>query len=169
MNQSLDLNSLIREVPEFPIPGVLFRDISPLLANAEAFHLACIKLIENVDLNNIDIFAGIESRGFIFASYLAGLKKKGFLPIRKAGKLPPPVESESYKLEYGTATLEVAHGQQRIMILDDVLATGGTLEASIRLCNKAGYQVQAVAVLINLTSLNKMKFNGSPIHSVLKY
>jgi adenine phosphoribosyltransferase len=165
----MELKSFVQDVPDFPIPGVLFRDISPLLADAKAFNFACTQLISGVDLNRIDLFAGIESRGFIFASYLAALYQKGFLPLRKAGKLPPPVASETYQLEYGAATLETAHGQKRIMILDDVLATGGTLQASIRLCEKAGYQVETVAVLINITKLNKIKFNSKEIHSVIRY
>ena len=165
----MELKSYIRDVPDFPIPGILFRDITPLLTDAKALQFACQQLVATVDLDQIDVFVGIESRGFIFASYLAALYKKGFLPLRKAGKLPPPVISESYNLEYGTATLETCQGKQRIMILDDVLATGGTLEASIKLCQKAGYHVEAVAVLINLTNLNKMKFNKKDIHSVIKY
>ncbi len=165
----MELKSFIRDIPDFPIPGVLFRDVSPLLTDAEAFKFACTQLIANVDIEKIDLFAGIESRGFIFASYLAAQCNKGFMPLRKAGKLPPPVVSETYQLEYGTATLEANRGQQRIMILDDVLATGGTLEASIKLCQKAGYQVEDVAVLINITGLNKMKFKGRDIHSVIQY
>ncbi len=165
----MELKSFIRDVPGFPIPEVVFRDVSPLLADASAFKFACTQLVAKVDLEKVDLFAGIESRGFIFASYLAALYQKGFMPLRKAGKLPPPVVSESYKLEYGTATLEANQGKQRIMILDDVLATGGTLEASIKLCQKAGYHVEGVAVLINITALNKIKFKGRDVHSVIQY
>lgn len=165
----MNLKSLIRDVPNFPVDGVLFRDISPLLTDAEAFHKAALGLVAGIDTSKIELFAGIESRGFIFASYLASHFKKGFLPLRKAGKLPPPVAAESYALEYGHATLEANHGQHRIMILDDVLATGGTLAAAISLCEKAGYSVEAVAVLINLTFLNQMQFKGRPVHSVIQY
>lgn len=165
----MELKSFIRDIPNFPIEGVMFRDISPLLANADAFHAAALSLVDGIDIQKIELFAGIESRGFIFASYLAAHFRKGFLPLRKAGKLPPPVAQESYALEYGHATLEAAHGQHRIMILDDVLATGGTLAAAITLCEKAGYTVEMVAVLINLTFLNQMKFKGNNVHSVIQY
>ncbi len=94
---------------------------------------------------------------------------KGFVPLRKAGKLPPPVESLSYELEYGKATLEMRAGQGRVLVVDDVLATGGTLAAAIALCGRAGYEVVNVSVLINLENLNSLSFGGKPIHSVLRY
>lgn len=169
----MNYKSLIRDVPDFPISGVLFRDVSPLLQNAEAFSNVASDFANMLDLKNVDLFVGIESRGFIFAAQLAGKYNKGFLPLRKAGKLPPPVIQKSYALEYGQATLEIApvNSQKKlnVVICDDVLATGGTLSASIELCEKAGYEVQDVLVLINLTFLNKMKFKNQPIKSLISY
>lgn len=165
----MDLKSLIRDVPNFPQAGVLFRDVSPLLKNPEAMNLVANQFAEKFDLKNVDIFAGIESRGFIFAMLLAAKFHKGFLPIRKAGKLPPPVESQSYSLEYGSATIELNPGSGRIIILDDVLATGGTLQAAIQVSKSAGYEVKDVGVLIDLTFLNQMKFNDQKVKSIIQY
>lgn len=122
-----------------------------------------------MDLRIVDAFVGIESRGFILASILASHFRKGFIPLRKAGKLPPPVVAESYELEYGNATLEMAPGTGRVVILDDVLATGGTLMAAINICKKAGYEVENVGVLVNLTFLNEMQFRGQPVISLIQY
>lgn len=165
----MNLNALVRDVPDFPTAGVLFRDISPLLKNPEALEYVAHKMVEGVDLGEIEYFAGIESRGFILAMLLASKHHKGFLPIRKAGKLPPPVLQTSYELEYGKATIELSPGSGKIMIVDDVLATGGTLQAAIDLSTQAGYKVQNVAVLINLSFLNKMKFKDRSIPAVLEY
>lgn len=165
----MHLKTLIRDIPDFPKPGVLFRDISPLLANPEALTLIAKDFVKNVDLSDVDYFAGIESRGFILAMLLASHHKKGFLPIRKAGKLPPPVVGQSYSLEYGQATIEMNPGSGRIMIVDDVLATGGTLQAAIDISAKAGYHVEQVGVLINLTFLNQMKFKGKEVFSLIQY
>lgn len=160
---------MINTVPDFPKAGVLFRDISPVLQNPAALEFIAYKLVERVDLKNVDSFAGIESRGFILAMLLASTHKKGFVAIRKAGKLPPPVFQKSYTLEYGQATLEIAPGTGRVMVVDDVLATGGTLEAAMNLCEQAGYDVEELGVLINLTFLNQMKFKGREVFSVLQY
>lgn len=167
----MNYKSLIRDVPDFPIKGVLFRDVSPLLQDAEAFASVGHGFAKLIDLNSVDCFVGIESRGFIFAAGLAAQFNKGFLPLRKAGKLPPPVFKKSYALEYGEATLEMAPASKpaRVVVCDDVLATGGTLRASIELCEKAGYQVADILVLINLTFLNDMKFNNEPIKSLIQY
>ncbi|MBC7369928.1 MAG: adenine phosphoribosyltransferase [Bdellovibrionaceae bacterium] len=165
----MNLKSLIRDVPDFPSAGILFRDISPLLKNPEAMDLVAHKLVEQMDLSNVDYFAGIESRGFILAMLLAATFKKGFMPIRKAGKLPPPVLKVDYTLEYGNASIELPPGQGRIAIIDDVLATGGTLNAAIDLSQLAGYQVEHVAVLINLKFLNELKFRGKEVPSVIEY
>jgi adenine phosphoribosyltransferase len=165
----MDLKSKIHNVPDFPKPGILFRDVTPLLKDPEALLYIAENLVKHVDLNKVDYFAGIESRGFIFASLLASHHKKGFLPIRKAGKLPPPVIKKSYALEYGEATIELAPGHGKIVILDDVLATGGTLQAAIELSQKAGYIVEDVAVLIDLPFLNQMRFKGKPISSLIQY
>lgn len=167
----MNYKSLIREVPDFPIAGVLFRDVSPLLQNAEAFSKMAHDFEKLIDLNNVDLFVGIESRGFIFAALMAAKFSKGFLPLRKAGKLPQPVLAESYDLEYGKATLEIAPAskRQKVIIFDDVLATGGTLKASVSLCEKAGYEVVDLLVLINLTFLNQMTFKNEPIKSLVQY
>ncbi|MFP5518685.1 MAG: adenine phosphoribosyltransferase [Bdellovibrionia bacterium] len=165
----MDLKKLIRDVPDFPQPGVLFRDMSPLLKSPEALSFVSTELVKPFDLSKVDYFAGIESRGFILAAHLAATHRKGFLPIRKAGKLPPPTERVSYDLEYGQATIELPYGSGRVVIVDDVLATGGTLAAGIELAQKAGYSVEQVAVLVNLTFLNSMTFKGQPIRSLIQY
>lgn len=162
---------LIRDVPDFPIPGVLFRDVSPLLQDAAVFKQVAMDFSKLINLDEVDLFVGIEARGFIFATLMAAHFNKGFLPLRKAGKLPPPTFRESYKLEYGEATLEMAPAAkpQRVIVCDDVLATGGTLKASISLCEKAGYKVSDILVLINLTFLNEMKFKAEPVKSLIQY
>ncbi len=167
----MNYKELIRDVPNFPIAGVLFRDVSPLLQNAEAFAKVAQDFSALVDLKKVDLFVGIEARGFIFAAQMAAKFGKGFLPVRKAGKLPPPVFQESYSLEYGSSTLEItpAFKKMNVIICDDVLATGGTLKASINLCEKAGYHVSDLLVLINLTFLNEMKFQGRLVNSLVQY
>lgn len=167
----MNYKSLIRDVQDFPVLGVLFRDVSPLLQDAEAFSQVALGFSKLIDLSKVDLFMGIESRGFIFAAQMAAKFNKGFLPLRKAGKLPPPVIQQSYKLEYGEATLELAPASKphRVVICDDVLATGGTLKAATELCLKAGYQVEDILVLINLTFLNQMKFKDTPVKSLIQY
>lgn len=162
---------LIRDVADFPIPGVLFRDVTPMLQDASAFREVTEDFGKLINLDEVDVFVGIESRGFIFATALANHFNKGFLPLRKAGKLPPPTIKESYKLEYGEATLEIAPTAKplRAVVVDDVLATGGTLKASVSLCERAGYKVSDILVLINLTFLNDMKFKNEPVKSLIKY
>ncbi len=167
----MNYKNLIRDVPDFPIQGVLFRDVSPLLQNSEAFSAVAQDFAKQIDLAQVDLFVGIESRGFIFAAMLAAKFNKGFLPLRKAGKLPPPVLQESYALEYGQATLEIAPTatKKRVIICDDVLATGGTLRAAITLCKKAGYEIEDVLVLIDLPFLNRMTFKNRKIKSLIQY
>lgn len=165
----MQLQTFIREVPDFPIPGVLFRDISPILESPQALNFVLDRMVAHVDLADIDLIVGIESRGFILGAALGARFGKGFVPLRKAGKLPPPVEALSYELEYGKATLEMRAGHGRVLVVDDVLATGGTLDAAILLCRRAGYEVVDVSVLINLEKLNSMRFNGELVHAVLTY
>lgn len=165
----MDLKKLIRDVPDFPQKGILFRDMTPLLQTPEALQFVSQNIVNKTDLSKVDYFAGIESRGFILAAHLAATHNKGFLPIRKAGKLPPPTKQVSYDLEYGKATIELPLGAGRLMIVDDVLATGGTLQAAIDLSIAAGYQVESVAVLVNLTFLNQMKFKNSEVFSLVQY
>ncbi len=169
--RSMDYKKLIHDVPDFPIQGVLFRDVTPLLQNAEAFSQVADDFSKLIDLKTVDLFVGIEARGFIFAAQMAAKFNKGFLPLRKAGKLPPPVHQESYDLEYGKATLEMAPAAKKfnVIICDDVLATGGTLKAAMSLCQKSGYHVQDILVLINLTFLNTMQFNDQIVKSLVQY
>ncbi|MFA5584062.1 MAG: adenine phosphoribosyltransferase [Bacteriovoracaceae bacterium] len=159
----------IRSVPDFPKPGVVFKDISPLLTNH--FDKVTEALCEGIDWNEVDAVVGIESRGFILGAAMAQLKGKGFIPMRKKGKLPPPVIGESYELEYGTDTLELIVNDRplNVVLVDDVLATGGTLKAAIKLCENNNLKVKKLSLLINLTFLNKFKEEGYPLHSVLNY
>lgn len=167
----MNYKSLVRDIPDFPIPGVLFRDVTPLLQDAQAFGSVAQDFSKMINLDQVDLFVGIESRGFIFAAQLAAKFNKGFVFLRKAGKIPPPFLQKSYDLEYGKATLEMAPAVKpaRVVICDDVLATGGTLKASIELCEQAGYKIEDVLVLINLTFLNQMKFKNEPIKSLIQY
>ncbi len=165
----MNLKKYIREIPDFPKPGILFRDISPLLADPLKLEFIAEAFVKDINLEKVDCFAGIESRGFILAMLLSAHFNKGFIPIRKAGKLPPPVVAEGYALEYGEATIEMQHGNQRIVIIDDVLATGGTLQAAINVAQRAGFEVVEVAVLINLKALNTMTFKGAPVKNLIEY
>lgn len=164
----MNLMNYIKETPNFPKEGILFRDITPLLSSPEALDYLAVKWLSNYDLSHVDYFAGIESRGFILAMLLAAKSKKGFLPIRKAGKLPPPTVKKQYKLEYGEAAIEMAPGRGNVIVIDDVLATGGTLEAALHVTSAAGYEVTDVGVLINLTQLNNYEFNGKKIKSIIE-
>jgi adenine phosphoribosyltransferase len=146
-----DLKQFVVDIPDFPKPGILFRDISPLLRRHFAATIESVeRLFSEPEWDAIDAVAGIESRGFILASALAERRGKGFVPIRKKGKLPPPVVDIAYDLEYGTGVLEMQAGQGRLLLVDDVLATGGTLAASMVLSRQAGYVVQGVGVLIDI-------------------
>lgn len=157
-------------VPDFPKKGVMFRDITPLLESNVNFNEALDAMIKGVDMKKVDLIAGIESRGFILGAALAIKTGKGFVPIRKKGKLPPPFESHSYKLEYGEDTIEMKKGKGRVLLIDDVLATGGTLAAAIALSEKAGYGVNDVSVLIDLKYLNDFKWGGARrVRSVIQY
>jgi adenine phosphoribosyltransferase len=144
----------LRDVPDFPLPGVLFKDITPLLADADAFAVAMEALANHVRAaGHVDLIAGIEARGFIIAAALGVLLDRGMVPVRKAGKLPPPTHRLAYDLEYGSAEIEVPVGLldgKRTFVVDDVLATGGTLRASIELIERAGGEVAGVAVLVEL-------------------
>ena len=146
-----ELKQFVVDIPDFPQPGILFRDISPLLRRHFAATIESIeRLFSEAEWDAVDAVAGIESRGFILASALAERRSKGFVPIRKKGKLPPPVVDIAYDLEYGTGVLEMQAGQGRLLLVDDVLATGGTLAASMVLSRQAGYVVQGIGVLIDI-------------------
>jgi adenine phosphoribosyltransferase len=151
------IGGLLRDVPDFPTSGVLFKDITPLLADPVAFGRCVDALAEAPGAAGADLIAGVEARGFIVAAALGRAVGAGVLPVRKAGKLPPPTLSASYLLEYGTAEIEVPAGQlegRRVYLVDDVLATGGTLAASADLLGRAGAQVLGLGVLIELGFLN---------------
>ncbi len=170
----LDLYAYIRLIPDFPKPGIQFRDITPLLASAEAFRAAIGQLAEHYRTAKIDVVAAAEARGFIFAAPLALELGVGFVPIRKPGKLPFNTHSFDYQLEYGNDALEihidgVAPGQH-VLVVDDLLATGGTVEACCRLIEKAGAHVAGCAFLIELSSLGgARRIAPFEAFSLLKY
>jgi len=149
--------SRLRDVPDFPHPGVMFKDIAPLLADGAAFG-ECIDVLADLPAAyEADLIAGIEARGFVVAAALARAVEAGVVPVRKAGKLPPPTVSASYDLEYGSAEIEVPLGLlegKQVYLVDDVLATGGTLQATIALLISAGATVTGVGVLVELSFLH---------------
>jgi adenine phosphoribosyltransferase len=145
------LGRYVRKVPDFPVTGVLFHDIAPLLRDHfEESIEALAGLLEQREWDDIEVVAGIESRGFILGAALAQRMHKGFVTVRKAGKLPPPTLNCGYELEYGSGMLEMAAGSGRLLLVDDVLATGGTLRAAADLASFAGYRVSQLLVLIGL-------------------
>ena len=164
-----ELEKNLRQVADFPKPGICFLDMSPILADGALFASVIHHLCEPYRGQKIDKIVAIESRGFILGAAIAGRFAKGFIPLRKAGKLPPPVVSQSYALEYGNATLEMRHGTGKVVVIDDVLATGGTLDAGLQLCQRAGYEPIGAAVLIDLRFLNEYRFKGARIPSVIQY
>ena len=146
-----DLKQAIRNVPDFPQPGILFRDIAPLLRDHfDATLQAMDDLLTPQEWDAVDALAGIESRGFILGAALAVRRRKGFVLVRKQGKLPPPVVDVAYDLEYGSGVLEMQKGQGSVVLVDDVLATGGTMSAAADLCDRAGYQLKGLLALIDL-------------------
>ena len=161
---------VIRDVPDFPLPGILFRDISPLLREHFAETLDALDgLLSETEWASIDALAGIESRGFILGAALAARRGKGFVLVRKQGKLPPPVVRVAYDLEYGSNVLEIQRGSGRLLLIDDVLATGGTLSASAELCVSAGYEVSALMVLIDLKILADYHWRELAVRTVVSY
>jgi adenine phosphoribosyltransferase len=164
------LKQAINNVPDFPRPGILFRDISPLLRNHfEATVQALDALLTEQEWSGIDALAGVESRGFILGAALALRRGKGFVLIRKQGKLPPPVVDVAYDLEYGSGVLEMQRGEGRLMLIDDVLATGGTMTAAADVCVRAGYQLQALAVLIDLNIIKDYSWQRLKLRAVINY
>jgi len=169
-----DLKTKIRHIPDFPKAGILFYDITTLLQDPEGFRAAIDSLALPFKDQGIEIVVGIESRGFIFGATLADRIGAGFSPVRKRGKLPSSCVSAHYDLEYGTDTLEIHDDAvkkgQRVLIVDDLLATGGTAHAATDLVKQLGGQVHALAFLIELVALNgRAKLPGETIHSVLQY
>jgi adenine phosphoribosyltransferase len=166
---------LVRDVPDFPRPGIMFKDITPLLADAAAFAQCIDALCAPWRGQGIGAVCGIESRGFIFGAAMAQALNAGFVPLRKAGKLPPPVVGMDYGLEYGLDRLEIgteaiAPGE-RVIIVDDVLATGGTLDAGRRLVERLGAEVMGASVAIELGGLNgRARWGGTaPLHALVTY
>ncbi|MCI5050096.1 MAG: adenine phosphoribosyltransferase [Rickettsiales bacterium] len=164
------LKAYIQDVPDFPKPGVTFRDITPLLAEKFTETIEQMAaLFDDAMWDETCTVAGVDARGFLFASALAMHKHKRVAIIRKAGKLPPPVVSTSYELEYGEDTLQMKPGTGNVILIDDVLATGGTLQASADLCKQAGYNVIALATVIDLRFLNDFSWNGLKVRSIVQY
>ena len=170
MSTVVQLKTLVRDVPDFPYIGILFRDITPMLrTHFGAVIDALDALFSDRDWQQVDAVCGIESRGFILAAALAQKRGKGFVPIRKKGKLPPPVVDVAYTLEYGTGFLEMQPGAGTLLLIDDVLATGGTLSAANELSERAGYGVYAAGVLIDLKLEAAVVFSSHAVRSVIEY
>jgi adenine phosphoribosyltransferase len=170
----MDLKQHIRHVPDFPKPGILFYDITTLLRNAEGFAMTVDMLSAPYVGTGVEVVVGIESRGFILGAAVAERIKAGFIPIRKPGKLPSKTLKESYALEYGMDSLEMhvdaIENGHRVLIVDDVLATGGTAAAAAKMVRALGGDLQGLAFLIELQFLNgKSKLAGEKVFSVLQY
>lgn len=170
----LNLESYIRDVPDFPKPGIVFKDITPLLANGEALAATVSRLAERFRDSKVDVIAAAEARGFLFATPLAIELGIGVVPIRKPGKLPFQKRSFSYELEYGTDTLEMhvdgVEAGQNVLIVDDLLATGGTVEACCRMIEECNANIVACAFLIELGFLNgKDKLKPHDVFSLITY
>jgi adenine phosphoribosyltransferase len=169
-----DLKKRIRHVPDFPKPGILFYDVTTLLADAEGFAMAVDAMSRPYKAGQVDLIVGIESRGFIFGAAMADRLRVGFAPVRKPGKLPSKTRSASYSLEYGKDALEIhedAAGKgQRVLVVDDLLATGGTAAATVGLIRSLGADVVGVQFLIELVGLGgRKKLSGEEVHAVLQY
>lgn len=166
----IDIEKLIDKVPDFPVKGILFRDISPLLKFDFAQAVDQLSdLLSEDEWKLVDVIGGIESRGFIFASALAYKHKKGFVKIRKPNKLPNVAARVNYGLEYGEDSLEMQSGSGNIIIVDDLIATGGTLKAACELCEITNHKVLDILTLINLAPLNDFEWNGMKPKSVIEY
>jgi adenine phosphoribosyltransferase len=170
----MNLKDYIAAVQDFPIEGILFRDITPLLANGEAYKQTCEEIAKFAESVDVDVIAGPESRGFIFGCPVATSLEVGFVPIRKPNKLPRETVSQSYDLEYGTNTLcmhkDAIIPGQKVVIVDDLLATGGTLVAACKLIESLGGIVAGIVCVIELVDLNgRDALNGYNVHSILKY
>lgn len=171
---SLQLTDYIRDIPDFPKPGILFKDITPLLAAPEPFRLAIRQMADHYREKQVDVVIAAEARGFIFATPLAMELNVGFVPVRKPGKLPYERHSHSYELEYGTDTLEMhidgVQPGQRVLIVDDLLATGGTVSACCKMVEQCQAMVCGCAFLIELKFLDgASRLAPHPVHSLIKY
>ena len=162
----------VLDVPDFPEPGVVFKDLTPLFADAAGFRYAIDAIVDHYGADSFDVVAGVEARGFVIAAAVAYATGTGVVPVRKAGKLPRRTISASYTLEYGTATLEVHedafHGGERVLVVDDVLATGGTAEATLQLVERAGGRVAGFSVLLELGFLHgRQRVAPRTVHALL--
>lgn len=174
MNSVEDLKDKIRSIPDFPEEGVMFRDITTLIQDPASFQFVIDHWVEHYEDKDIDVVLGIESRGFIFGAALAYAMGKEFAIARKPGKLPADVYKEEYELEYGVDALEVHKDAfvagQNILLVDDLLATGGTMEAATRLVEKAGAKVKGIALVVELEDLNgREKIEDYDVYSLVKY
>jgi len=161
----------LRDIPDFPSPGIVFKDVTPVLADAQAFGGVVRDMAER-RRGSVDLVVGIEARGFIFGAALAHELEIGFVPVRKAGKLPGRTMGVSYELEYGTATIEIHEdsfvGGERVLVVDDVLATGGTAEATCTLLEQAGAHVVGFEALVELAFLHgRERLSGRDVHAVV--
>ncbi len=169
----MDPKQHIRSIPDFPKPGILFHDISTLLRDADAWQVTMGRLAKAVAPARPDLLAGVESRGFLLAAPLASKLGCGFLMLRKPGKLPGPTVSLSYALEYGSDSLHIQADAirpgQRVVVVDDLLATGGTMAAAITLLQRVGAEVTAAAVIIELAALGGRSRVGIPVAALVRY
>lgn len=170
----MDLLKYIREVPDFPKPGILFKDITTLLKDPAALDTAVRRLADPYRNEDVSVVAGIESRGFILGAAVARDLGAGFVPIRKSGKLPSQTASANYVLEYGTDSIEIHTDAvtpgQRVLLLDDLLATGGTMEAAVSLVKGLGGQIPGISFLIELTALDgRSRLKGENVTALLSY
>ena len=170
----MDLKGYIRDVPDFPEPGIIFKDITPLLGNVSAFDFTIAQLVERYKDADFDAIVPVESRGSLFGAPLARELGKGIIPVRKPGKLPADTLSTDYELEYGTNTMEIhvdgVEKGQKVLIIDDLLATGGTLGATARLVEMAGGVVSEIGVIIELSFLEGRKnLTGYDVYSMIQY
>jgi len=172
--KKLNLEGYIRNIPDFPKPGILFRDITTLLKDKSAFKAAIDALVDKYKGKKIDTVVAVESRGFIFGSAVAYKLGAGLVPVRKKGKLPAKTNSVTYELEYGTDTLEIHHdaitSKNRVLIVDDLLATGGTVKAVKDLVEQLNGNIVGIAFLIELSALKgRDKLKGEPVFALIKY
>ena len=170
----MDLRSYIRDVPDFPKPGILFKDITPLLRSPEALKFTCERLAEPFQRERITQVAAIDSRGFIFGSCVARVLSAGFIPIRKPGKLPWTTRRNEYQLEYGSDALEIHNDavseSDRVLLIDDVLATGGTAAAASGLLRDCGATLVGIGMVIELSFLEgRKKLGDTTVHSLIQY
>ncbi len=168
------IRNLIRDIPDFPKKGIVFKDITPVLSDIKALRLSVEKMAEPFMNQNIDVVVGIESRGFLFGTPIADILDASFVPVRKPGKLPWKTKKVSYKLEYGTDSLEIhldaMEEGQNVLIVDDLLATGGTAEATCELISKLDATIKGLSVLVELEFLEgRKRLNQYNVHSILKY